>query len=322
MVMTALNSFGWCKGTVRAICEIDPDFPGYLMSQSLSERQLLVMILLAYDMKTAGKIPLTDLAKRIRTENKKRLLRRFIVDCPEGLFGVAGKIGGRIIARDRYLDLIDLLREPAAAKVLRHMDRIKPQTIKALKALEPVYRTPAIVETLEDEDTIQCARYVIAVAKRFRPAATDQEIARSFNQFMKSRDRQRREYGGQFALGEWLCQRLEKTSIPAPPWAGTDKLRPLTTMGQIRDAAAEFENCIAQRTASIITGVRYYYVFRGKVPAVVSIEHDHGLGWAVGEILGKQNRQVPQSISEEIKRLFRQEVGFGECQGWDMLGFS
>ncbi len=316
-----MNSFGWCQGIVRAICEIDREFPGYLLSQSFSERQLLVMILLAYEMKADGKSPLVELARRMRTENKKKLLREFIGDCPEGLFGVAGKIGGRVLARDRYLDLIELLREPAAAKVLKHINRIKPQTIKTLKELEPTYRTTTIVAALNDEDAIRCAKYVIAVAKRFQPSATDREIARSLDQFISNNSRYL-EYGTQHILGDWLVRRLEKSEIPTPPWAGTDMLRPLATISAIRDAATDFENCIAHQIISVIAGSRHFYIYCGKVPAVVSIERDPALGWVVAEILGKRNRPVPGGISEEIKTMFRQEAGFGDYQGWDMLGFG
>jgi hypothetical protein len=320
MVTTALKSFSWCEGMVRAVCEMDRDFPGYLLTQSMAERQMMVVILRAHDRRSGRKMALAELGRRIRMDNKKALLRKSIPGCPEGLTGAMGKIGWRVMASDRYDDLIDLLREPAAAKVLCHIGRIKPRIISNLKQLDPAYRNNTIVANLCSDDDISELRYAVAVARRFQPAATDRELARSLVQYYRKHPP---EHPGwrTGSLGEWLGRRLRKFGVPTPPWEGTDVIVPLKTVTEIHHAAAEFRNCIADKVASVVVGSRCFYVYRGKVKAVIALDHDPAMGWGVGEILGKENRQVAGHIDNEIRTSFG-KAGFGEYKGWEMLGLD
>jgi len=319
MVTTALKSFRWCEGLVRAICEIDREFPGYLLTQSKAERQMMVVILRARDSRSGKKMPLAELGRRIRSDNKKVLLRKNIPDCPDGLFGAMNKVGWRIMAADRYGDLIDLLREPAAAKVLRHAKRITPLTIHTLKSLDPIYRNAAVLANLRSDDDISELKYVIAVAKRFQPTATDREMARSLDHYLKKRPIEHGYRTG--SMTQWVGRRLRKSKFPTPPWEGTNSIRPLKSIAEIGRIAQEFRNCIADSIPSIIVDSKHYYVYRGRINAIISLERDPALGWGVGEILGQGNRQVSGDLSAEIRRAFG-KAGFGEYLGWESLGFG
>ena len=318
MVTTALKSFSWCEGMVRAVCEVDRDFPEYLLTQSMAERQMMVIIFLACGDKSAKKTSLSVLGRQIRTENKKALLRKFVRNCPKGLFGVMGKVGGRIMAKERYHDLVDLLQEPAAATFLRHVERIKPRTIYVLKSLEPVYRTRAIVNVLANGEDLRSFKYAIAVAKRFNSEIKDRDIARSLDQSLSDHRPTR---DSVFDVADWLKQQLKKHGIPKPPWRGTRELKPVTTVGEIRKVGKEFKNCIEGQLSEVVVGNRHFYVYRGRVAAVVSLERDPALGWVVGDVLGKGNKSIPKEIRMEIVDLFG-DVGFGPCQGWENVGMN
>lgn len=306
------DSYGKCKEMVQALCRADPASAVYLMEQTAYERQCLVMILLSWHRAKEPKTTLGDLGKMLQSQSKKALLRKFVQPYPVGLDNVLGKLGGRVLAEERYYEIIELLWEPNAAKVLRHLKKIRPFTIEMLRTLPPAFRISSIVGSIHRGEALQELRYAISVVRAHLPVLTEQAIVRSLERCVEPgmvtgsrRAGWRKKHPpDRLDVSEWLERRLRKAKLPQPPWNGTDKLSPLCNTIDILKTAKEFKNCLASEIGKAVGQDRYFYVWRGNDKAVAALDRDPLIGWTVGDIQGPGNNPVKAETRQKILNLF------------------
>lgn len=315
MSSAILKSFSWCGPAIQRLCEADAEFANYLICQPQEHRQCLVFVVLGWERLGSASVTPKELAMKVRQQSKKALLKQFYRPYPAGLVPILKKLGNRIMIKDRYIDLSDLLLEPSAAKFLWHERKIQPFMISALMGLEPVFRRPSIVRHVINQSILYSFQYAIAIARRIAPNTSDAELAKSLeNTFSKLNGVRPVGYRAQCKLEKWLARRLNKTDVPAPPWVGTQKLRPILNCHDILKVADDFENCLADELARVIGKKRYFYLWKDRGSAVVALENDPLLGWIVGEIKGPHNRAVSKLVKNRIIDEFR-TAGIEEYQG-------
>ena len=315
MSSAILKSFNWCGPSIEKLCEADPEFAGYLVGQTQEERQCLIFVILGWESSGLTKTSLGKLAKIVRSQSKKDLLKRYVRPYPAGLVSILKKLGNRIMVKDRYLELIDLLSEPKTAKLLWHESKIRPSMIMTLVGLEPAYRKSSIVRNISNKTSLHSVQYAIAVARRASPKTSNFSIAKSLERKFSDPNKVKIEpFELSWKLQEWLSSRLKKTTIPEPPWDGSKKLCPITTSQDIYKTAAEFENCLAGELAKVIGHKRYYYLWKDNSSAVVALENEPLLGWIVGDIRGHKNKEVSRRTRQKIIEEFR-IAGIEEYQG-------
>lgn len=315
MSSAILKSFSWCGHSIQTLCEADPEFAQHLINQSQEQRQCLVFVLLGWEQSGPARITPRELAIKIRSQSKKRLLKQFYQTYPHGLVSILKKLGSKIMVRSRYLELIELLAEPNAAKFLWHESKIKSFMITALVGLEPAYRQPSIVRNVINKSVLHSVQYAIAVARRITPHASDTVLAKSLEETFAQLDKTSRDgYEIKWKIQNWITRRLNKTIIPAPPWNGTLNLRPITKSKDILKTARDFDNCLANFLPNIISKKRFFYLWQGKGTVIIALENEPLLGWIVGEIKGPKNKSVSERTKEKIMTEFR-AAGFEEYQG-------
>ncbi len=301
MSSAILKSFSWCSPSIEKLCGADPDFANYLISQTQEQRQCLVFVILGWERLGSARIAPAKLARKIRTKSKKALLKEYCKPCPAGLVTALKKLGNRVMIKDRYLGLINLLAEPNAAKFLWHEVKIQPFSIDALVGMEPVYRRPSIIRNIANKSALNSFQYAIAVARRANPKASDSALAKSLEEKLSNIKKHLIEvYDISWLLQEWLANRLKKTVIPEPPWEGTQKLRPIADCQGILKIATDFENCLESELAKVIAKKRYFYIWKDRGTAVVALDNEPLLGWIVGDIKGPQNKTVSRKTKENI----------------------
>ena len=212
------------------------------------------------------------------------------------------------MAKSRYLDLIELLTEPQAAKVLWHIPKISPLMIETLIALPNAFRTRPIVEAIKDRYQLKQLLYAVTAAAKLEPDLSDKDIAASVEQAIKDRPDQT-DSDEPFNIMDWLNKRLAKAQFPTPPWPGNTKLCPLADPKDLLQTAEKFDNCLGRQIHQVIGGRQYFYLWKGLKPAVAALDHDPIVGWVVGEILGPKNNMISHQTRAAILAEFR-AVGF------------
>lgn len=315
MSSAILKSFSWCGPSIERLCEADSEFAEYLINQTQEQRQCLVFVVLGWERSGSEKLTPKELAENIRRQSKKILLKKFCRPCPAGLVSVLKKLGNRIMVRDRYIELIDLLEEPKAAKLLWHEPKVGPSMILALMGLKPAFRKSSIVRNISNTMSLHSVQYAIAVARRASPKTSNSVLAKSLERKLTVAQKVKIEpFELQWKLQEWLSSRLKRTSIPAPPWGGSKKLCPITNSQGIHKTAADFENCLAGELAKVIGHKRYFYLWKDRSGAVVALDNEPLLGWIVGDIKGHQNKEVSKRTRQKIIEEFR-TAGIEEYKG-------
>lgn len=295
-----LNAYGKHKELVFKLCVLDPENAVYLIKQTAFERHCLVMILLFWEQENGPKPSLVELGEMLRNQPKKKLLKKFIKPYPFGLSNILSKLGRRVLVKERYFEIVDLLGEPNAAKTLRHLKTVNPIILATLKALPPAFRKPLIVRSIRDKSDLDELRYAITAVQAHVPDQSEQDLARSMEQSIKPMSTNK----VYFEISEWLERRLRKTKLPSPPWKGIKKLRPLRTIEDIVCIANEFNNCLKTKIYDAVGHQYYYYVWRDKDKAVVELNRDPLLGWTVGEIQGPENKAVRAKTRLDIQSYF------------------
>ena len=151
---TLIDGFGWAAGLVKGMCDADPAFAGHVLGLDLPGRHFLALVCSGLDDHPVGQANLKAVAKRIRSEPRKAVLKAALGNCPPGLCTVAGKLGGKLMRREDYINLVGLLQEKNAAKVLVHSKRLTSFNIEVLGQLDPPFRRLPIINDIEDRDDL------------------------------------------------------------------------------------------------------------------------------------------------------------------------
>lgn len=289
------TAFGWCAPQVNTLAEADPLFEPFLLRANRLQFHLIAMaVALAMPDPDITPHDAKPLAALLRLRKVATVAEAVCGWCPPGLRGALWKLPKRPLSRRGYRRLIELLNEPAAARVLHQSDRITPLLLAVLARIDPALRRASLVREIKSLREIEELEYA-ACALQHLGAASDRAAALAQLGAANSlRD-----------IAKRLAKAFDASRADPDAWPGSDRLKLLQTLGEVRRTAREFQNCLVGIWyEQVWRQQRQFYVWRGECPAMVALADDAFVGWQVAEIRGTANAVVPAPTSREILRDF------------------
>jgi len=226
---------------------------------------------------------LRQLAADIFSRPRRKILGRQW-QCEFGGLTFLKRLPGHVLTRSRYDRLVAVIRDPSARGLITQCTRI---TERDLDALRPANLPLIAATSLRAVSTIGAStlEYVLAAIHRHRHDLGDTDLKVLFRQISEVK-----------RLGPWLPNILAKSSLPPPPWEGIAAITPLRTIGEIRRAGTELNNCLgdSEQWLSALLGRRSFYrVHEPLGPAVIGLVYDDLIGtWRIGSYAGPGNRRL------------------------------
>jgi hypothetical protein len=214
---------------------------------------------------------------------------------PQGLKRALAHMGERAWSAADYQALWRTLGQDTLAKPLRHATTITPDLVHALATLpEPLAKAGVGDFGLSGVQARLLAETFALIAQRQGPDAAQAAAMRWSG--AKSAKR----------LFEMVNEDV-LPEPPAPPFPGTERIRPLATKAEIRGAAGRFGNCLRGEIGRAASGDTAFYEWLGPPGAVVEIWRDPLFGWRLSEAKLARNDAVPvtarDAIVAELKRM-------------------
>ena len=316
-----LRCFGWCSPAVAEMAACTPELERFIPRLSIRLLHLVAMALtLRRALPASSPLALGELAGWLTGLPAKEVIARLYGRYPAGTLNCLDKLPQRVLPAESYRDLLTLLEEPHAAKVLWHMKSIGPGLIELLLALDPALRAPAFVKFARKAERVEAFDYLVVALLQIRAAESRTALLASLAH-VTSDD----------GLGLWFNRWVRKAPFPAPPWEGTAGLYPLQSAREMNQAAEAFGNCLRDLVPAVITGLRYYYVSTQNPQAVCELVKDPFLGWALGEMRGPKNAHFAKCTALPLIAAF-EAAGFRKLPpvtslppeidppGWGMAG--
>jgi hypothetical protein len=103
-----------------------------------------------------------------------------------------------------------------------------------------------------------------------------------------------------------VVQLLLEAAFPAPPWPGTDLLKPVTTRAALHRIGVELKNCLetpqwlARSVLKALNGTDYFYEWRGEQRALLQFVRLLDVGWYLEQIEGFDGRGVSETTQKQI----------------------
>jgi len=212
---------------------------------------------------------------------------------PKGIRRVLDKMQIYVLDRENYVHLMEILSDPAGAKIIFHAEDITDPLVKALRRLPtPLYRIAVksvgniILEDFPDGLRILAARSGFS----------------DFDAFVRdlSSCRQPRQFAARLRD---LVDRLPLPESLPPSQIG--HARRLDNPAQIREIARRWRNCLADYISNVNDGdVCLYLTQRPEVPAVCMVRRRGRLGWFLDDALGPENNHLPPDAQQRIQSAF------------------
>lgn len=268
-----------------AIARVWPRPHAPYMAADTGRRRLIALIA-----SRAGVDRAHQLAEPLEAWSARRLTAEHWPDAPAGLIEALKRCVGQAWTRTVYKWLVDLLREPEAAKTLRHAQAISAGLVETLAALPPALRRLRVVALLPTPHHARLATRAILHG-----------LGKSPDRVVIARLAQRMERAGSTdALFRMLIEEIGLGRLAPPPIPGTEWLAPIDDVKDMRRAALRFENCLEYRIPGVLSGEAAYYEVLGDEPAIVEIVRGRDGLWAIGEVRGPQNRCISDQLMRRI----------------------
>jgi len=249
-----------------------------------AERRHLVLVALT----RANARPLPVAADRLLTAALKTAIAEGVPSAPAGLKRVLSRLGETGWAAEDYKRLLWVLSFGDASKDVRHAETLTAERIRALACLpEPLLRGRVGAWGLDEPGARLAGAAFGMILKRFGHEAAAAAALR----------------WSQAASPKALFEAIEDDllpPVPAPPFPGTERLKPVTTRRDVRRVAARYENCVRDLIPRITFGRSALYEWTGNPTVCVELVNDDLFGWSLNEARLRRNDAVPAATREKI----------------------
>lgn len=216
-----------------------------------------------------------------------------------GLSGTLKKMPAIMFQKTTYQRLTGLLNDHRALKVFGHSDEITSELIDTLYNLPEELRMASVVKHILVPDEAKILE--LACSPDDGPSGS-----RSRSRFASRLSDCRSRKGIWNAIREELFERF--VQLPQAPRIDDQRVRSLSTISQINQAADEFQCCLRMLTDETVRGDLAFYVFdNGISKAVISVKAkigQDGLAGEIDEIKGVKNSAIPSETIKEIEKIF------------------
>jgi hypothetical protein len=264
-----------------ALAKVWPDPHAEFLASGTARRHLACLAL------TVGR-DLAPIAGVVLEGRIRQAIQAALDGAPCGLERALSRMGDTAWPAESYRRLLDLLADPAAAKALRHAEAIEPGPVTRLGLLPPAMdRSLALAQLITDDAARAVTEAAGAIACRSGGAAATAATMRWA------------ELEAEAALFEAVREDLYPEP-PAPPFPGCERLKPLATKAEMREAARRYDNCLATRVSNAVSGFSAFYEWTGGEGAVVEIGRDAIFGWRLEEAKGPRNAVLDKPTRAEL----------------------
>ena len=258
--------------------------------EAAAERRHLVCLALT---QTSGQLA-PDLASAAIAAPFRRAVKQVAPNGPRGLARALGRLGEIAWPAGDYLALVEMLGHAGASGALRHRDKISPACLRSLAALS---------DPLLD-----------AGLWRMGLSGPQAELLTQLQRALAARDG---DEAAAAAAHRWaaagsipdVCMRAiaaVRRELPPPPFAGSERLRPIRTLAQLDEAGGRFHNCLG---ALGYAGDPDYawYEWAGPPGVMIEIMDDRLWGWTLRQARLVRNAAVPSdtrvAITAELRAM-------------------
>ena len=269
-----------------AIAALWPEPHAPFLMATAARRHLLCLALAE-----AGSGPVA--ARAILEQPPKQAVRAALSDPPLGLCRALGRLGEQAWTEAEYAGLLRLLTLRGSAKLLRHSHAIDRGRVRALARLPDRLLDKGTALLLADETSASLLAEAFDGLLRRDGQAAAETMAARWNQTPNLA-----------ALADAVRLDLEPEP-PAPPFAGTERLRPLADKAAILDAAARYRNCLRDQIHWATNGDSAFYEWLGDPSVVLEITRDRLHGWRLDQARLADNKPVPPEVREPLMDALR-----------------
>lgn len=272
-----LAPLGWAAERLVRAAQYDPALLAELVHLSRSRMHLVALALAHLD----GAAP-PELARILLRGSARQTLDAVLGQRPIGLKRVVRRLPDRVLENKSYRRLLQLLDDPAAAKLLHHADEIDDAAIKVVDDTPPALRSVAFtlhgwfggMASLADGLKVLADR---GAAASFDALIADLALLRQPKQFM--------------AKINCLVESLPLPDLLPPSWAG--HARRIDAAAEIRALAKRWRNCLENYVCRVESGECAIYLWEdGNLQAACSVRRRGRLGWFVDEVRGPRNAEI------------------------------
>jgi hypothetical protein len=212
-----------------------------------------------------------------------------------GLRRLLGRIPGKLMEREHYQLLAQLLSDASAAPILHHMPEVSAELLVNLRDLPPALRVPAVVDAIAHLPGAapHVLMWVDIVSARLQcaPGETRAQLGRC---------RSHAELRTQL---EKLLDALPALDA-APPQIIQSAVR-IDTPSAIRQLGNRFRNCLSSFVDAEVDGTTHIYHWcRGQSEAACEVSRVSNLGWFLASHLGPQNTTLTPEVAGQIRTAF------------------
>ena len=232
--------------------------------------------------------------RHLATRRAKDLLRDVYGDCPPGLIAALGKCGAQARSRDFYPALVQALaRRDLGAKHIRHSRKMTDLGVMSIAALPSELQFKPLFAKLctggFEEEYFAQACWTTKRLADLGPPGVVSRVLRSSEPMVA------------------MSEAVARLPFPEPPWPGTDRLRPITSVEALRTAGARLGNCLRDKSTEyaikVAAGSSYYYEWSGDGDdaGIVTFESVRPLGWVVEDGHARGNDPIGPSAWSGIQ---------------------
>ncbi|NRA29282.1 MAG: hypothetical protein HRU11_03390 [Parvularculaceae bacterium] len=276
--------FGWLTELLLPVFEQDPARMRVWLSACRHEWHFVGLVIALVDDDEL----FPEIEPFFFAEKKKDIWGAVHPELDPRLVKLTGKLRGDLWQPQSSRRLLELMNDPAAARLLLKARSINRRKVMALARVPGPLRCSAVYERLKTAGDAERLTFAINLVERIRPDLSREEVLRNLAQT-----------SGQVSLEGWARQHFRAVSFPAPLWAGTDVLKPLDSWVAVQKTALEFKNCIRGYVRDVLSGSCYLYLYDdgAGIKAVVEFIRLADDLWAIGEINGPDNNML-SSVGE------------------------
>ena len=103
-----------------------------------------------------------------------------------------------------------------------------------------------------------------------------------------------------------IVQLLLNFPFPAPPWPGTDLLKPVTSRTALHRIGVELKNCLsaprwlAQAVLKVLNGTVYFYEWGGEQRALLQFVRLQDIGWYLEQIESVDGEDISEMSQKAV----------------------
>ncbi len=231
-----------------------------------------------------------ELRRLVEYQRDAVVAEALVGECAQGFMRALAKAGETLWRIRDYEVFLQLLAEPMANEVLRHLDLVRPAHFDPIANLPPALRCAAIVRAVPNSAAASDLNRAFQLATRMRRPYDTGRIARRWAAGGDTRAMFPRAV-------EDLTPDAFRTSDPAPV-LGAPFTR-VTSRKQLEALALEFQNCLAEHAVRIADGRMAVYAWRADTAAAIALSWD-AAGWRLAEAKAHQNVDLEEAQLREL----------------------